>query len=178
MKRNPARNVRFDHTGDHVRAWRLRCDNQVNSGRARHLRDAGDCAFDVSRRGLHQISQLVDYDHDVRNLFRNRNLVLAWNFNFGVVCRLGGIREIDIRLFLWPRIEADDVANAHAGENFVATLHLVDQPAQCEQHFFRIGHHRESEMRQRVVMLQLDHFRVDHDETQLFRREPEKHAGD
>ena len=33
-------------------------------------------------------------------------------------------------------------------------------------------------MRQRIVMLELDHFRVDHDEAHFFRREPEQHAGD
>ena len=33
-------------------------------------------------------------------------------------------------------------------------------------------------MRQRVVDLHLDHFRIDHDETQLFRREPVEHARD
>ena len=33
-------------------------------------------------------------------------------------------------------------------------------------------------MRQGVIHLHLDHFRIDHDEAELFRREPEDHAGD
>src|SRR2546430_3977162 len=32
LEKKKARNVRFAHTGDHVLAWLLRCDNQVNSG--------------------------------------------------------------------------------------------------------------------------------------------------
>ena len=79
--------------------------------------------------------------------FRNRNFMFAWNLNFVRVFQLGGICNIDIRLFLRARVEADDVSNAHARENFVAAFHFIDQPSQREQHFFRIGHDRESEMR-------------------------------
>src|SRR6266478_10122395 len=44
-----AGNVRFDHAGDHVRARRLSSDNQMNSSRACHLRDARDRSLDVRR---------------------------------------------------------------------------------------------------------------------------------
>ena len=53
LKRNPARNVRLDHPGDDVGARRLRCNNKMNAGRARHLCDPGDGALHVGRRRLH-----------------------------------------------------------------------------------------------------------------------------
>src|SRR6266542_5295984 len=50
-----AGNVRFDHAGDHVRAGGWSGDTQMNSSRARHLRDARDRSLAVCRSGLHQI---------------------------------------------------------------------------------------------------------------------------
>jgi hypothetical protein len=63
-------NVRLDDASDHIRARRLCGDNEVNAGRTRHLRDAGDGDFDVRRRGLHQIGQLIDDDDDVGHRIR------------------------------------------------------------------------------------------------------------
>ena len=77
-----------------------------------------------------------------------------------------------------PRVEGADVAHAGLGENGVALLHLIDRPAQREQHLFRIGDDRDDEMRQRVVDLHLDDLRIDHDEAQILRREPVEDAGD
>ena len=82
------------------------------------------------------------------------------------------------RFLFWSRVETDNVSHADAREHFIAAFHFIDQPAQREQNFFRIGHDRKGKMRKRVVMLKLDHFRIDHDEAQLFRRESKEHAGD
>ena len=55
-------------------------------------------------------------------------------------------------------------------KNLVALLHFVHDPAQREDDFLRIGHDRNDEMRQRVVLLQLDHLRIDHHEPELVGR--------
>src|SRR6266436_6786670 len=50
---NSGGNVRLDYAGDHVRARRLRCDDDMNTCRTGHLGDARDRRLDVRRRGLH-----------------------------------------------------------------------------------------------------------------------------
>src|SRR6266566_9107006 len=45
------RNVRLYYAGDHVRARRLRCDDDMNTCRTGHLRDACDRRLDVRGRG-------------------------------------------------------------------------------------------------------------------------------
>ena len=42
---------------------RLRGDDQMDAGGARHLGDPGDGPFDIGGSGLHQIGQFID-DHD------------------------------------------------------------------------------------------------------------------
>ena len=43
----------------------LRGDDHVDAGGARLLRDAGDGAFDIGGRGLHEVGQFVHDDDDV-----------------------------------------------------------------------------------------------------------------
>ena len=82
LERDPARDVRLDHAGDDVGSRRLRGDDEVNPGGARHLRDPGDRALHVSRRGLHQIRQFVDNDDDVGHLSGNDQFVIARDADF------------------------------------------------------------------------------------------------
>ena len=90
LKGDAARDVRLDDAGDDVGARRLRGDDEVNAGRARHLRDARDRAFHVGRRGLHQVGQLVDDDDDVGHVFGNDDVVIARDFD----CVAGGTRAV------------------------------------------------------------------------------------
>src|SRR6266513_2954419 len=53
LKRDAARNVRFDYARDDVRTGSLRRDHKMNAGSARHLRDPRDRSLDICRRGLH-----------------------------------------------------------------------------------------------------------------------------
>src|SRR5437762_4303000 len=86
-------NVRLDYAGDHVRTRGLRCDDDVNARRTCHLRDARDRSLDVRRRGLHQISQLVDDDNHVRKFIGNDQLIVPRYFYWAVCCpsRLYGL---------------------------------------------------------------------------------------
>src|SRR5438874_8692206 len=65
LERDSTRNIRFDYAGNNVRARRLRSDNQMNASCTRHLRDTRDRCLHISRRSLHQISQLINDDYDV-----------------------------------------------------------------------------------------------------------------
>src|SRR5882724_12626839 len=123
------RNVRLDYAGDHIRARSLRCDDDMNTCRTCHLCDARDRRLDVRRSGLHQISQLVDDDHHVRKSIGNDQLILPRYF-YWAVFRLTRLYGLHLFLFHRTCIEADDVSHAYTGEDFVAALHLVDQPPQ------------------------------------------------
>ena len=138
---------------------------------------------------MHQIRQLIDDDDDIWHLVRNLQLIFTRNLDLtggassrepGVAGALFsiGILLVGVFLFLRSHIETHNVAHANARKNFVTTLHLIDQPAQCEHHFFWIDHYREREMRQRTIRLKFDHFRVNDHQTQLVRGETKEHAGD
>jgi len=141
------------------------------------LGDSRDRAFDIGRRRLHQVGQFVDHNDDIRNLVGNWHVRFARNFDFaGLLLR--PLVQFRRRFLFRARVEADDVSYADTREHFVAVLHFVDQPTQREQNFFGIGDDRKGEVRKRIVMLKLDHFRIDHDKAQFFRRESEEHARD
>ncbi len=82
------------------------------------------------------------------------------------------------RLVLGARIERGDVAHADAGEDLVALFHFVDHPAQREDDLLGVGHDRHDQVRQGVVLLQLDHLRVNHHEPELVGREAVEQRGD
>ena len=60
------REVGLDQAGDHIHAGPLRGDDQMNAGGARHLRQTADRLFRFVGSQHHQVGQLVDDDHDVR----------------------------------------------------------------------------------------------------------------
>ena len=123
-------------------------NNAVNASRPRHLGDARDGHFDIRRRDEHEVRQLVNDDDDVGKSFRNDDVFLARDddllvhlhrktvrtrFDFFL---FGGERQFHFlfrqRLVLRSLIEGLDVADADARKDFVALLHLVDDPAQRE----------------------------------------------
>ena len=54
----------------------------MDARRARHLRDARDGHFHVRRRHQHQVGQLVDDDHDVAELLRDDDVLVARHDDF------------------------------------------------------------------------------------------------
>ena len=183
MERNARGDVRLDDAGDDVHARPLGGDDAMDARRARHLRDARDGHFHVGRRHEHQIRQLVNDDDDVAEFFGNDDVLLARHDDFLVhldgeafrarldLFPLGGERQFGFglpqRLVFRARIKRGDVAHADARENLVALFHFVDDPAQREDDLFRVGHDRHDEVRQGVVLLQLDDFGVNHHEPEL-----------
>ena len=154
----------------------------MDAGGARHLRDARDGHFHVGRRHEHQVRQFVDDDDDVAQPFGNDDVVLARHDDFLVHFHGKTFRaRLDFFLFdherqfgllrdellVRTRIERGDVPDADARKNLVAFLHFIDDPAQCENDLLRVGDDGNDEVRQDVVMLQLDDLRVDHHEPEL-----------
>src|ERR1017187_5084911 len=187
LERDARRDVGLDDAGDDIHGRPLRGDDAMDARRARHLRDARDGHLDIRRRDEHEIGQFVNDDHDVGKSFRNDDVFLARDDDFLVHLHgksiraglnfflLGGERQFHFllrqRLVFRTLVEGFDVADADAGKDFVAFFHLVDDPAQREQNFFRIGHHGHDEVGQGIVLLQLNHLRVNHHEAQLIGRE-------
>ena len=194
-KRDTRGNVGFDDAGDDIDARTLRGDDAMDARGARHLRDARDGHFNIGRRDQHQVGQLVDDDDDVAELFRNDDVVFARHDDFfvqfdretvGAWLRLfpfspsAAVPALAVRqrFVLRAFVEGFDIAHADLGENLVALFHFVHDPAQREDHFLRIGDDGHDQVRQRVVLLQLDDLRIDHHEAKLVGRETVKQRGD
>ncbi len=77
MEGDAAGDIGFDDAGDHVGARGLGCDDHVDTGGARFLRDACDGGFDVGWGGLHEVGQLVHDDDDVGHPFGDVQRVLV-----------------------------------------------------------------------------------------------------
>ena len=140
-ERDARGNVRLDDAGDHVDRRPLRCDDQVDTGRARELRQTADQGFDFARRDEHQVGELVDHDHDVGQL---------------VVGILG------VPLF--------DLAHAGLRKPLVALIHLFGHLEERAGRHARIGDYRVLEMRDAVVDAQLDALGIDHHHLHLVGR--------
>jgi hypothetical protein len=95
--------------------------------------------------GHHQVGELVDYHHDLR-----QHLIFQL---FGLINRLAAIRVVaglDPAAELGALglgvadlgVEAGQLANAEAGHHPVALLHLLDGPFERADGFAGLGHHR------------------------------------
>src|SRR5207237_3532642 len=113
---DPGGDVGFDQAGDDVGGGALRGDQQVNPYGAGELGDATNQFFDLPRRHHHQVSELIDDDHDVGQRIQSH--------------------------FRCPSIEVGDVADGVAREELVPGLHLGDGPAQGRNRVIRLGDHR------------------------------------
>ena len=69
-ERDPAREVGLDQARDHVDRRPLRREHHVDAGGARLLGEADDRVLDVLALAHHQVGELVDHDHDVRQPVR------------------------------------------------------------------------------------------------------------
>ena len=65
LEADPGGEVRLDRTGDHIDRGTLGRHDQVDTGRARHLREALDAGLDLFASNHHQVGHLIDDDDDV-----------------------------------------------------------------------------------------------------------------
>ena len=121
------------------------------------LCDTADGVLDFLGGDHHQVGQLIDDDDDLR-----QHLILLGMAVLGMLCfGLFGTHEVVI---------ADQIAHLMVCEQLVAAFHLTDRPVERTGGLFRVCNDRNQQVRNAVVVAQLDHLRVHHDETDLLRR--------
>ena len=156
-KRDARRDIRFHDAGDNVRRRSLGRDNEVHTCGTRFLRDTADGVLDLLGGDHHQVGQLVDNDDDLRE-----HLILLGRSVLGLL-GLGLFRAHKV-------VIADQITHLMIREQLVAAFHLPDCPVERTGGLFRVGDDRDEQMRDAVVVAQLDHLRVYHNEADLLRR--------
>ena len=156
-KRDARRDVRLHDAGDDVRRGALGRYDQMHTRSARFLRNTADRGLDLLGCDHHQVSQLVDHNDDLR-----QHLILLGVAALLLLC-LGLFRAHQV-------IIADQIAHLMVCEQLVAALHLADRPVERAGRLFRVGNDRDEQVRNAVVVAQLDHLRVDHDQPHFLGR--------
>ena len=159
---DPGRQIGLDDAGDDVDRGALGRHDQVDAGRARLLGEALDQELDLLAGGHHQIGELVDDDHDLRQdlVFQLLHLV-ARLAGLGIVAGLHPAPELGaLRLGLAHLgVEAGQLAHAEAGHHPVALLHLLDGPFERADRLGRLGDDRREQMRDVLVDAEFEHLR-------------------
>jgi hypothetical protein len=124
----------------------------MNADGARLLGDPDDRVLDLARRDHHQVGELVDHAEDVRQ------------------------RRLPVRDPV--AVERDEVAGARGAHDAVALLHLLDEVAEHVRGQPRAGHDRRQEMRDLLVVVQLDPLRVDQHHPDLVRGRAQQDRGE
>ena len=122
----------------------LRRQQQVDADRARLLREADDRVLDLGRRDHHEVGELVDHDQHVGQ--RRLAVAQAHAVHLGQVARLVEAHQLVALLHL-----AHDVLEHRGG-----VLHVRDDGRE--------------QVRNRLVVVELDLLRVDQDHPHLVRR--------
>ena len=153
----------------------LRRGDEMDAGRARHLRKALHRRFDVLAGDHHQVGHLVD-DHDDIGHRIVIHLLLLVDGAAGCAVE-AGLHRARQHLALGfglqdAGIVALDVAHAELRHALVALLHLAHRPFERDHRLLRVGHDRREQMRDAVIDRQLEHLRIDHDEFALVGRQP------
>ncbi len=145
----------------------LRRHDEMDAGRAGHLRKPLDRALDVLAGDHHEIGHFVDDDDDIGQ-FVERDL-LGFVDRFAGLAIKAGLDGAGQRLALGDRlgdagVEAVDVAHADLRHLLVALLHLPHRPFERDDGLLRVGDDGGQEVGDAVVGGKLEHLRIDHDE--------------
>ncbi|MNE13886.1 hypothetical protein D3C80_1067370 [compost metagenome] len=138
----------------------------MNTCRTRFLCQASDQLFHFFTHGHHQVGEFIHQHHDIRQFFQNRML------SSHAVARLPiwiGNRTAHTRRFCDFIVVTCKITHAERRHQFVAAFHLIDAPAQGVGSVFHVGNHFGQQMWNTFVNRKFQHFRVDHDETHVFR---------
>ena len=147
----------------------------MNTGRTRFLRQTGNQLFHFLTDGHHQVSEFVDQHHDIRQFFQHRMLGIHAVTRLPVRIRN---RTAHARRFGDFLVIAGQVTHAQRRHQLVAAFHLIHAPAQGVGGVFHVGDHFSQQMWNTFIDRQFEHFRVDHDETHIFRLRFIEHAED
>ena len=159
LEREPRRDVGLDDAGDDVDRRALRRDHEVDAHGSCHLGDAADRRLDVARRDHHEVVQLVDHDEDERQA---REGAVGALVGLQLPAVVGGV-------------VAGDVAGTDLGKEVVTALHLLHRPLEGVGRLAGVDHHLGEEVREPVVLAELDPLRVDQDETHALRGRAHQH---
>ena len=156
-KRNAGGDIGLHDARDDIRGWALGGDDEVHAGRARLLRDAADRGLDLLGRDHHEVGQLVDDDDDL-----GQDLV-----GFGrAALGLGGLGL----LLAHEGVIVLQLAHLAVRKQLVAPLHLAHRPVERTRRLLGIGHDRDEQMGDAVVVAELDHFGVHHNQAHFLGR--------
>jgi hypothetical protein len=149
-KRDASGDVRLDQPGDDVHRRPLRAEDEVDPGRTGELRDARDLLLHLDRRLEHEVRQLVDDEHHVRDAVRAGVLLVVLT----------------------------DVPGARPGEQPIAAVHLPDHPVQGVDDLLRVGHHRRDEVRDVAEGGEVDALEVADEQAHVVGRRVEEEAAE
>lgn len=156
MKGDARGTVGFDERGDDVHGRALRGHDYVNAHGPCFLRETDDGIFHVFRGDHHQVGEFVDEHDEVRHLRLRSSTVVA----HARQARLGG----------HAFVVGTNVATLVMRKNGVAFFHLADDPGKRLRSLPHVGDDRHDQMRDALVEFELDHLRIDHQKTNVFRR--------
>src|SRR3974390_874350 len=124
LEGDASREVRLDGTGDDIDRRALRGEDHMDTGGARHLRQALDGTFDILAGDHTQVGHLVDDHHQVGQQLKLELLLLVDRFSSTLV--IAGMNDAGETLafrhrFGKPRVVAVDVPDPPLG-HFLVTL--------------------------------------------------------
>ena len=159
-KRNAGGNIGLDQARDHIHAGALGGQYEVNAGGAGFLRQAGDQLLNLLTHHHHQVGQLVDDDHDVRQALQGLRLLgrQAEGVADEFLARCG---------LVYFCVVARQVAHAQLAQELVAPLHFAHAPIQAVGGLLHVGHHGRQQVRNALVDRHFQHLGVDHQEAHI-----------
>ena len=120
-----------------------------------HLGHPTDGFLHLLCRHQHQVRQLVNDHYDLGQRF----------FSF-------------TRLPAYRPVIGFQVPDVTLGKQSVPLHHLGHRPLEGASGLFRVGHHRDQQMRNPVIYAQLHHLGIYHDQPHFFRRRPIEQGDD
>ena len=157
LKRNARGDIGLDEAGNYIHTGALGGQNQVDAGRTRFLRQAGDQLFDFFAHHHHQVGQLVDHDHDMRQAFQRLG-------RFGREAEGVGDQLFARARFFDAGVVARQVAHAQFAHQAIAALHFAHAPVQAVRGLLHVGHNGRQQVRNAFVHAHFQHLGVDHEQ--------------
>ena len=151
LEGDPAGDVGLDQAGDDVHRRPLGRDDQVDARRPGQLGQPADVFLHILLADHHQVRQLVDDDHDPGHGLLPRSQ---------------------------DRVVALQVPDAPLREAVIPLHHLRHRPGQGGRRLVGIVHHRQQQVGNPVVALQLHHLGVHQDQPNLIGARPVEQAVD
>ena len=117
------------------------------------MRQPGDQFFNLFANYHHQVGQLVNHHHDVRQALQGFRLVRCQAKRVADHLASGfGIVNFDV--------VAGQIADAHFAHQLVALFHLGHAPVQAVRGLAHVGDHGAQQVRNAFVDAHLQHLRV------------------